>query len=171
MSQPDLGADEPSVGPGAELRSRALKLLTTREHSRQELTRKLRARGYPEDDVAQALDDLVRDGLLNEERMLAAYVAERLEKGFGPVRIRFELREKGLADAQIAPHLALDDATLMDLITAVSAKRFGNAGTDTGDGDSGQAPAHDRQSLAKRARFLEYRGFPAHLIARYLDTV
>jgi regulatory protein len=140
-----------------EIRSRALKLLTTREHSRLELSRKLRRRGYAADDVETVLDALIADDLLSEERLIAAYVAERLDKGFGPVRIRFELREKGLSDEQIEPYLSLEDEALMQCLGAVYRKRYG------------EQPIGDRREYLKRSRFLEYRGFPPGLIARFLD--
>jgi len=145
------------AAPALEIRSRALKLLTTREHSRLELARKLTRRGYPPSDVEAVLDALEADGLLSEERLLAAYVAERLEKGFGPLRIRAELQAKGLPDAAIDPHLRLDDAQCLAMMADVDCGKFGSS------------PPNDRQTLAKRARFLEYRGFPPSLIARVLD--
>jgi len=145
------------LAPAAEIRSRALKLLTSREHSRLELARKLHRRGYAADAVDAVLDDLAAAGLLSEERLLAAYVAERLQKGFGPLRIRAELQAKGLSDAAIDPHLQLDERDCLALMTAVDEGKFG------------KGPPHDRQTLAKRARFLEYRGFPSSLIARVLD--
>lgn len=146
------------AAPFDEIRSRALKLLTTREHSRLELSRKLRRRGYPAGDVEAVLDALIADDLLSEERLVAAYVAERLEKGFGPVRIRFELREKGLSDAQIEPYLSLEDEALMQCLEAVYRKRYGERTID------------DPRDQQKRSRFLEYRGFPPRLIARLLNA-
>lgn len=154
-TEPGAGASALGV---AEIRSRALKLLTSREHSRYELWRKLYRRGYPAEDVNAVLDQLSAEGLLSEERLLAAYVAERLEKGFGPLRIRAELQAKGLSDAAIDPHLDLQDDQCLALMARVDAGKFG------------QEPPNDRRTLAKRARFLEYRGFPAHLIARALDA-
>lgn len=159
-AEPDPGQACPDaalacVSP-AEIRSRALKLLTTREHSRYELWRKLHLRGYAAEAVNAVLDALAADGLLSEERLIAAYVAERLDKGFGPLRIRSELQAKGLSGAAIDPHLELDDAQVLARMTAVDAGKFARAAADDG------------QTLAKRARFLEYRGFPAHLIARVL---
>lgn len=158
-TDPDLqpGAGAPTVD-AAEIRSRALKLLTTREHSRYELWRKLHRRGYPAEDVNAVLDQLAAEGLLSEERLLAAYVAERLDKGFGPLRIRAELQAKGLSDAAIDPHLDLEDDQCLTLMSRVDVGKFG------------ETPSNDRQTLAKRARFLEYRGFPAHLIARALSA-
>ncbi len=140
----------------AEIHSRALKLLTTREHSRLELGRKLLARGYPPDDVDSVLDQLIDEGLLSEQRLVAAYVEERLGKGFGPLRILAELRAKGVSDAAIDPHLLLDDDRCLALVAEADAAKFG------------RTPADDAKTLAKRARFLEYRGFPSHLIARLL---
>lgn len=141
-----------------EIRSRALKLLSNREHSCLELRRKLCQRGYPADAVERVIDALLADELLSEERLVEAYVAERLGNGFGPLRIRAELRGKGVADALIQPHLVLDEQTLLDHAVRVCRKRFGDAA------------AADRQEQARRSRFLEYRGFPPGLIARVLDS-
>lgn len=103
------------------------------------------------------LDELERTELLSETRLAESYVTERLDKGFGPERIRFELREKGLSDSQIDPRLLLDDDHLLLLAGAAHDRRFG------------VGSRNDRQTLAKRARFLEYRGFPSHVIARVLE--
>jgi len=141
-----------------EIQSRALKLLTTREHSRLELSRKLRHRGYPAPEVDAVLDALMATGLLSEERLVSAYVTERLAKGFGPVRIRFELREKGLSDDQIQPYLELEEEKLLEYLRLAYQKRFA------------EEERCDRREQAKRSRFLEYRGFPPGLIARFLST-
>jgi regulatory protein len=104
------------------------------------------------------IEALVANELLSEERLIAAYVAERLDKGFGPLRIRAELREKGLSDERVQPYLELDDQTLSDCLTQAYRKRFG------------ETEAEDRREQAKRARFLEYRGFPSRVIARFLGS-
>jgi regulatory protein len=93
---------------------------------------------------------------VSEDRLAEAYVSERLRKGFGPLRVRQELRNKGLSDAQIDPHLVLSDDEWRDLIAAVHDKKYGSA------------PASDPKERARRARFLEYRGFPADLIRHFL---
>jgi regulatory protein len=102
------------------------------------------------------LDALAEGGLLSDERMVEAYVAERLDKGFGPLRVRQELRRKGLADSLIEPHLQRPAGEWRERLALVAEKRFGTA------------PAGNRKELARRARFLEYRGFPPALIARFL---
>lgn len=134
----------------------ALRLLTSREHSRRELQRKLISRGHSEDDVERLLDDLSGRGLLSEERMAEVYVEERLHKGYGPVRIRQELRRRGLSDDLIEPHLERSVQEWSELMAAAHDKKFG------------AAPAEGTKERARRARFLESRGFPAELIAGFL---
>jgi regulatory protein len=95
-------------------------------------------------------------GLIDEDRLAETYVAERLNKGFGPLRIRQELRGKGLSDELIAPHLRLAQQDLLALLAAAHDKRFG------------PAAAAEARERARRGRFLEYRGFPPDLIARFL---
>lgn len=158
-----MGDPAPAVGQAEdalrdEIRSRALKLLTTREHSRVELSRKLLHRGYPAPEIDAVVEGLVADDLLSEKRLVSAYVAERLSKGFGPLRIRYELREKGLSDDQIEPHLELGEEALVEWLGRAYRKRFGEEGF------------HDHSEQAKRSRFLEYRGFPQRLIARFLNA-
>ncbi|MBK5967326.1 Regulatory protein RecX [Thiorhodovibrio litoralis] len=169
--------------PAAELRKRALRLLGRREHSRRELERKLGARaGSPEqvptnqmpavqvpaDQIQQVLDQLEQEGLLQDERFVETYVAERLNKGFGPLRVRAELLERGVGEALIDCHLQMDDEACFELLCRANRKR---SGADAAQSTSDQPNAHSaaqRRELAKRARFLEYRGFPSHLIARLL---
>ena len=88
--------------------------------------------------------------------MAEAYVAERVRKGFGPVRIRQELRDRGLGDDLIGPHLRRSKQEWLDLMTTAHDMRFGNS------------PPGGVKERTQRARFLEYRGFPADLIAGFL---
>jgi len=134
----------------------ALGLLAAREHSREELARKLLARGFAADAVDGAIESLVNAGLIDEDRLADAYVSERLRKGFGPLRIREELRAKGLSDERIAPHIHLAQQDLLRRVAAAHDKRFGPG-----------APA-DAKERARRVRFLEQRGFPLDLVSRYL---
>jgi regulatory protein len=134
----------------------ALGLLAAREHSRGELARKLAARGFAGDKIEGTLDALASAGLIDEGRLAEAYVSERLNKGFGPLRIRQELRAKGLPEELIAPHLRLDQEDLLERIAAAHDRRFG------------REAAPNASERARRGRFLEYRGFPAEAITRFL---
>ena len=85
-----------------------------------------------------------------------AYVTARARKGYGPRRLRQELRERGVEDDLIAPLLDRDAEDWRERLARVADKKFG------------PEPATDRKELARRARFLEYRGFPPDLVSRYL---
>jgi regulatory protein len=107
--------------------------------------------------VSSAVAEFCDRGLLSEARMAESYVAERIGKGFGPLRIREELRQKGISDALIGPVLEKSSQEWLELMAQVHDKRFGSAPTD------------DPRDMGRRARFLQSRGFPADLIGRFLD--
>jgi len=88
--------------------------------------------------------------------MAETYVAERVRKGFGPVRIRQELRQRGLPDELIEPHLERTRKEWQEALAAAHDKKFGST------------RASNVKERAKRSRFLEYRGFPVDLIAGFL---
>ena len=138
------------------IRERALRLLANREHSRQELVCKLRAKGHEQAAIDPVLDDLTASDLVSDQRTAEAYVTARTRKGFGPRRLRQELRERGVEDDLIAPLLDRDAEDWRERLARVAEKKFG------------PEPATDRKELARRARFLEYRGFPPDLVSRYL---
>jgi len=134
----------------------ALRLLARREHSRRELQAKLQSRAYEPQHIEQALDRLCELDYLSDRRFAAAYVDERVAKGFGALRIEAELRERGIDGAVIAavlmPYADRWDALLAGLLQ----RKFGNA------------PPVDRREWLKRARFLQSRGFRADSIKRLL---
>lgn len=158
-----MASSDPSF---ADLRARALRLLGQRDHSRLELARKLQGRGCAAASVDAILDDLESNGLLQEDRFVEAYVAERLGKGFGPLRVRAELQARGIADQLIEAHLDLDDEECFALMQRADRK---HAASQARRRPEDAAADNDRRpATARRARFLEYRGFPSHLIARLL---
>ena len=71
-------------------------LLARREHGRVELTRKLRQRGAEAELIETALDRLTEEGLLSEARYLESFVSYRARSGYGTLRIREELSQRGL---------------------------------------------------------------------------
>ena len=132
-------------------------MLASREHGSAELRRKLLQRGFAADAVESALSGLVERNLLSDARFVESYMDERMRKGFGPLRIGAELRERGVDERLIAGHLDRDEEIWMDVLAAAHDKKFG---TD---------PASGRAALARRARFLEYRGFTIAQVSRFLQ--
>ena len=135
----------------------ALELLARREHSRRELVRKLGARGFPDDVIAPVLDELERTGALANARFTDSFVRSRIAKGQGPQRIRAELTQRGIADAEAADGLRAADVDWLATIRAVRAKRFGP-----------ELP-RDYAERARQARFLQYRGFDSAQIRAALE--
>jgi len=133
-----------------------VRLLAAREHSRKELQGKLAARGYAEDDIQQVLDDLAQRNLQSDDRFAENYTELRVRKGNGPLRIRAELRERGIGDSLIAVNLEHYTSDWPSVMRRVHDAKYG------------AQPPGDQREMARRARFLEYRGFPGELIGRLL---
>jgi len=134
------------------VRKQALNMLARREHSGAELRAKLAAKGFPSDIIDDALSDLNRAGWQSDERFVEAFIRVRGERGYGPVRIRAELRERGIDEALIATHLDARDSSWLRRVQTVCVKRYG------------AAPPADFNEKAKRMRFLQTRGFTAEQI-------
>lgn len=133
------------------LRERALALLARREHSRQELARKLAAHGEA-DEIARLLDDLVRENLLSDRRFAESLRASRQGR-YGSLRLRAELREKGVAAEGAAREVELAGAHDLEAARAVWTKKFGT-------------PPADARERGRQMRFLLGRGFPMEVAAR-----
>ena len=75
---------------------RALGMLTRREHSRQELSRKLVHRGVEASEAQAAIDKLAAVGWQDDARFAESLVRNRAASGYGPRHIRAELGTHGL---------------------------------------------------------------------------
>lgn len=133
----------------------ALKMLAAREHSALELRRKL-AKRYEAGLVAELLDDLRSQNLQSDGRFAESYVRGRTAKGFGPMRIRQGLFERGIADELVDAHLTHCDEHWLELARLALRKRFKSE------------QSVDRDDWHRRARFLAGRGYPADIIYRVL---
>ncbi|MDH4224413.1 MAG: recombination regulator RecX [Deltaproteobacteria bacterium] len=92
------------------VRQTALGLLGRREHTRLELTHKLRARYGKEAPVAPCLARLEAEGLLNEERFARMLIRERMERSLrGPLLVCQELISRGVGE-EAARRLVADPA-------------------------------------------------------------
>jgi regulatory protein len=128
---------------------RALGLLTRREHSRKELTRKLTARGVVAEDAQAAVERLAGEGWQNDQRFAESLVRARTGGGYGPIRIRAELATHGLDREAIAAALDTFEDDWMELAREQIRRRYGPALAD------------DRALQRKAADFLIRRGFDA----------
>ena len=133
----------------AELKARALRHLVRREHSRAELARKLAPHAESAAALEQVLDCLVEKKSQSDVR----YAEERarvLARKYGPARIRHELSAKGIAK-EIVESIRADGE--LERAREILHRRY-------------RAPAATRAERAKRARFLQGRGFSSDVIVR-----
>ncbi|MBD3612640.1 MAG: regulatory protein RecX [Hydrogenovibrio crunogenus] len=135
-----------------QLESRAVYLLSMREHGRKELTNKLIQKIAGVEDypglVDFVLDKCVENNWLSDERYIETYVRQAMEKGQGPYKIRQTLRQRTHRDDLIDAYLAMDDSDWADLAKDALLKKYGE-------------PVHslERKEQARRMRFLQSRGF------------
>ncbi|RPH44720.1 MAG: recombination regulator RecX [Burkholderiales bacterium] len=150
------GRDDPAVAsrkparPGLSLKGRALKLLSQREQSRLELTRKLAPHAESAEQVEAVLDELERSGFLSSRRF-AESLAHRRAPRFGLRRIEHEFDAHRLDAAVAAPVLQGLRDTERERALQAWRKRFGE-------------PAADAAGRSKQHRFLAQRGFTGDAI-------
>ena len=137
-----------------ELRARALRLLARREHSRAELARKLGPHAGSSEVVAAILDALVQKKQLSDQR----YAEERvrsLSRKYGAARIRQDLKAKGV-DRETIERISSEGE--LERASGILNRKY-------------RAPAATREERAKRARFLQGRGFSYDVIRQALETL
>jgi regulatory protein len=143
--------DEAKPDTPAELKARALRYLVRREHSRAELAHKLAPRAESPEALAALLDHLVSRKQLSDERF-AAERARSLSRKYGPARIRQDLKARGIVKDVIEQLSAGDEA---ERAKAILTRKY-------------REPAASREECARRARFLQGRGFSYDAIKKAL---
>ena len=132
-------------------------MLARRDYSTKELSKKLNAKQYPPDEIEIVLADLAKAGLLSDLRFTENYISSRTKKGYGPLRITFELQSRGISQEMIAEALKITDNTWLTEIRLVWHKHF-----------KGKIPKNFKDK-AKQIRFLQYRGFTQEQIENALE--
>ena len=145
-------------------RQKALDLLSRRSHFELELERKLRQRRYPEAEVAETLDKLRAQGLVDDRRSAREFVRARLARApEGRRKLAAELARRGVA-AEIVTE-TLDDLTDADdrALAHQAAERWRRTRSRPG-----RSAARERAALA---RHLAGRGFSERAIYSILDQM
>jgi regulatory protein len=139
------------------IKNDCLRLLTRREHSRKEIEQKLTAKGYPREQVATVINELTKQSWQDDSRYAESYLNMRSQKGFGPVKIAYELRQQGVDKASIDDLINARKAEWVDLLQQLYIKKFANP------------IVKDNAERSKRIRFLSQRGFPSDMIINVLE--
>lgn len=136
-----------------------------REHSAFELRTKLKRKGLPEAAIDSALAMFREQGLQSDVRFAESFVRSRVRRGYGPIRIRQDLVQRGVADPVIEEALTFSADYWLDIAEQAIDKKFGSL---TAIREAGRQ--NDQDGWNKAARFLHNRGFPSDLIYRTLQV-
>jgi regulatory protein len=138
----------PGDKPPASAYDKALGMVARREHAQRERGLKLRRSGFAGADAAAAIERLGEQHYQDDERFGQMLVRNRSGQGYGPLRIRAELKTHGIADGAIRQWLDEADIDWASLAAGVLRRRYG-------------AGSRDPAERARRAQFLLRRGFSA----------
>ena len=125
----------------------AIRLLTRREHSKFDLIRKLRSRGFESESINNVIQLLSKKMLQSDERFIDNYVRMRVRLGFGYIKIYKELLGHCVDSNLIRSYLDEYKNKWDYLAEAARTKRFGKL-----------KPSNYKE-WSKQMRFLQYRGF------------
>jgi len=142
-----------------EIQEVCLHLLARREHSRQELLNKLALRGLDRDDAQSVIDELAKQGWQDDLRYAESYARFRIRKGYGPIRVSYELKQNGIAAFDLDGIVREEAGSWMALLEQVYNKKYTHVAV------------MDRNEWAKRSRFLLHRGFSGAMISALFDQL
>lgn len=121
----------------------ALRVLRHRDRSAAEIRERLEEAGYAPEERDEAMDTLIRTGLVDDARFAALRAQALAERGAGDIRIRYELRRASV------PAELMDDALESVEPEALRARSI----------------VARRGPGAKTARFLRGKGFSDEIVA------
>ena len=146
-------------GNQEEALKRAYKFLSYRPRSEAEVRAKLGQLGFSHKSVDTTLEKLRSLRLLNDEAFARGWARGRAEgRGYGPLRIERELRQKGIAKPLIS-QVVKETFGLQEgkeRARALVQKRFQ------------RKDLSDRKVLHRAVSFLQRRGYPGSVIAEVL---
>lgn len=136
----------------------AFDYLARREHSRKELLNKLSRRFDDKDGLSEVLDLICNEGLQSDERFAESFVHARVNRGQGPIKIAYELRQKGVSEQLSSDALAEYDDEWIGRARDLLEKKFGP-----------DKPS-DLKEKQRRQRFVQQRGFSSEICYRLFDS-
>ncbi len=139
---------------------KAIAQLASRARTEKEIFDCLRKNAYPEMTIARVMARLHEAGYINDADFASQWTAARTAKGLGSRRIRMELRQKGVDQAEIEQALSsVDDADMLE--SALKAAQKIARGKDL------SSPTDKQKVLAALAR----RGYDFSLARQALQLL
>lgn len=156
-----------TAGAGRPTQSEALqsafRILARRDHTTRELALKLRRKGYDRQAVDAALERCRDLGCLDDARIARMMADHLVARGYGPLRIRQVLGQKGLAEALVEQVMAAgqsedDQVRAAQKVLEKKTSRLRR-----------ESDPWKRRQIAYR--FLSGRGFPSAVVNRVIDDI
>lgn len=119
----------------------AMRMLVRREHSVLELEQKLLQKEYDDIEISEAIDLLIKRGYQSDERFSAEFIRMRFGQGKGPVKIKLELKQRGIKQFEMSGY------------------DWGGSAKDIKVKKYGEKNPSEYSEIAKQKRFLQSRGF------------
>ncbi|WP_347988915.1 regulatory protein RecX [Methylomonas sp. AM2-LC] len=136
-----------------------MRLLARREHSQRELLDKLALRGFKRQEVEPILKEMIAQNWQNDSRFVECYVRQRIADGYGPLRIRYELQQRGIDDVDL------------DTLADEYVDGWQNQLLSVYERKYDQVKVLSAAEWLKRNRFLYQRGFNAEMIKTLFATL
>ena len=156
-----------AIATTKSLTNEALRRLAQREHGEEELRRKLLSSTDNTEDVNMVISQLKQAGHLNDERFIEAYAQSRVRRGFGPLRICAELKEKGIKQEAIEDILAIWQSSWHSLAKRALEKKYNARMRLLKQGGD----AEKKALMLAQKRFLLYRGFESSTIQQIFKEI
>lgn len=150
---------KPNLLDASGLRRTVVDLLSRRDYSRLELFRKLKQKAENPEDIEPVLDDFQQRNWQSDERFAESFLNSRYQRGLGPLRLKQELREKGVSSDIIV--LALENLEVDWFQLALDAARKKESSIKN----------TDKNKKQKLYRFLAYRGFSGDQISAAIEEI
>lgn len=132
-------------------------MLARREHSQRELIQKLVAKEFERTEIEELLEEFKEKNWQSDVRFAESYSSSRLHKGFGPVRIQLELKERGI-DSSL-DYLVDEQPDWDELLRELHIKKYGK-----------NAPENMKER-AKRTRFFLHKGYTHEMINQLFHSM
>jgi len=133
-----------------------LRLLARREHSQRELLEKLALRGFSQDEATPIIAKIAEQNWQNDARFAEVFVRQRIANGYGPLRIRYELQQRGVAAVDLDALAEETAGGWLEQLLALYSRKYAAEQTLS------------QTEWLKRSRFLQQRGYSGEMIKQLL---
>ena len=140
----------------------ALRLLSYRERSRQEVQARMERKGFQRDVIQKVLRYLESQKYLDDKRFAELWTHNRLKRRYGKGRIVLELREKGVNQEIIDEVVKKTYSTVDEIGMALDLVKRKGYNLES---------AEDQRALRRASGFLRRRGFSFSIIREVMSRI